>query len=126
MFTGAPIQEPEPHHALLIVLHFAAAPLRVTLLRWADRPLTEEARMTKTVTALASAAALALFASAAYADCSGAHNVTASAEKEKQVVAMTTVQEPVRQPAIEQSADKPLNAAPVCAAGKNDCPTGTE
>ena len=72
--------------------------------------------MTKLLSGVAAAGALALFSSAAFADCAG-HNVTADAQSTKQTVAMSTFDGPVVQPASEEG-DK---AAAVCAEGDKDC-----
>ena len=69
--------------------------------------------MTKLLSGVAAAGALALFSSAAFADCSG-HNVTADAQSTKQTVAMSTFDGPVVQPASEEG-----KAA--CAEGDKDC-----
>ena len=71
--------------------------------------------MTKLLSGVAAAGALALFSSAAFADCSG-HNVTADAQSTKQTVAMSTFDGPVVQPASEEG-----KAAATCAEGDKDC-----
>lgn len=78
--------------------------------------------MHKLLSAFATAGALALFASSAYADCSGHHNVTASAEPAKQTVAMSTYDGPIVQPA----ADEDKAAATACAEGDKDCTPATK
>ena len=83
--------------------------------------------MRKIVTTLASAAALALFATAASADCFDGHkNVTASADDGKQVVAMSTTATPVLQPAVEETKVEAAKVETVCSGDENSCTPATK
>jgi hypothetical protein len=83
--------------------------------------------MRKIVTTLVPAAALALFATAASADCFDGHkNVTASADVGKQVVAMSTTTAPVLQPVVEEMKVEPAKAEPVCSGDENSCSPATK
>ena len=79
--------------------------------------------MQKLLTGIAAAAALAFFASAAQADCSG-HNVTASSERQEGV-AMSTYDGATVPPVakVEKTAEATV---PVCAEGDKDCAAATE
>ena len=77
--------------------------------------------MTKLLSGVAAAGALALFSSAAFADCAG-HNVTADAQSTKQTIAMSTFDGPVVQP-TSQDGDQ---AAATCAEGDKDCVPATK
>lgn len=79
--------------------------------------------MTKLLSSVAMAGALALFASAASADCVGDHNVTADAQSTKQTVAMSTYDGPAVPPVAEEE-DK--TAAVTCAEGDKDCTPATK
>ncbi len=79
--------------------------------------------MTKLLSSVAVAGSLALFASAAFADCVGNHNVTADAQATKQTVAMSTYDGPVVPPVAEEE-DK--TAAVTCAEGDKDCTLATK
>ncbi len=80
--------------------------------------------MKKLLTGFTAAAAVALFASAAQADCSG-HDVTASSERPESV-AMSTYDGPALPPAAEESEKSAQAAVPVCAEGDKDCSPATE
>jgi hypothetical protein len=73
--------------------------------------------MTKLLTA---AAALALMATAAQADCYGNHNVTASAEKPREGVAMSTYDGATAPPAVTDEAKPAEASATPCEEGE-DC-----
>lgn len=79
--------------------------------------------MTKLLSSVAVAGSLALFASAAFADCVGDHNVTASADPAKETVAMSTYDGPAVPPVAEEE-DK--TAAVTCAEGDKDCTPATK
>jgi hypothetical protein len=75
---------------------------------------------------LTAAAALALMASAAQAECYGDHNVTASSEKPQQGVAMSTY-DGANAPVVLTDEEKTAEAAkPVCAEGDKDCAPAEE
>lgn len=78
----------------------------------------------KLLTGFAAASALVLFASAAQAQCSGNHNVTASTETE-QIVTMSTYDGPLVPPSIPEVQEL-AKAAAVCAEGEKDCAAGTK
>ena len=80
--------------------------------------------MHKLLTGFTVATALALFASAAQAECAG-HNVTAS-KAPKDNVAMGTY-DGVTTPPVAAETEKQAEAAPpVCAEGDKDCAPATE
>jgi ABC-type sugar transport system substrate-binding protein len=82
--------------------------------------------MRKAVTTITAAAALALFASGAFADCSSNHNVTASKDSQ-QTIAMSTYDGPVLQPTVKAPKDEAKAAVPkVCAEGEKDCQAATK
>jgi len=76
-----------------------------------------EVSMHKLLTGIAAAASIALFASAAQADCTG--HVTAEKAQSKQSVAMSTYDGKVA-----QEVAKP--AATACAEGQKDCAPATK
>jgi hypothetical protein len=84
--------------------------------------------MQKLLTSLAAASVLAFLASAAQADCSGDHNVTASADQGQRAVAMSTHDGALPPPQITEDDDATTEAAatPVCAEGEKDCVPASE
>lgn len=80
--------------------------------------------MTKLLTALAAASVVALAASAAQADCYRGHDVTASVEKPRQDVAMSTYDGPATPPAVDVS-EAPQPVATPCT-GDADCALATK
>ena len=84
--------------------------------------------MQKAVTTIATAAALALFASAANAECFGHNDVTASAgEETKQTVAISTYDGPVLQPTAEDAAAADTTVVDTtCSAEEKDCTPATK
>jgi hypothetical protein len=79
--------------------------------------------MHKLITGLAAATALALSASAAYADCSG-HNVTASSEP-TETVTMSTYDGSAVPPTVETEKTAEATTS-VCAEGDKDCAAATK
>lgn len=75
--------------------------------------------MKKLLIGIAATSALALFASAAHADCVGNHNVTASAPASQKGVAMSTYDGTPTTVTTEEA--KSAEAAPSCAVGEKDC-----
>jgi len=76
---------------------------------------------------LAAAAALALGATAAQADCYSSHNVTASKAPAEQAVSMSTHDDVPAPPVADAEAGITDDAAaPVCAEGDKDCAVGTK
>jgi hypothetical protein len=71
------------------------------------------------VCGLSVAAAIALFGSAAQADCFEGHKVTATAPDKPEIVAMSTSESTQPTPADEQAAD--AAAAPECPDGATEC-----
>ena len=84
--------------------------------------------MLKVVTTFAAAAALALVASGASAECFGGHsNVTASNDAQsKQTITMSTFDGTVLQPTLEQPRDRAEAVGAECPEGEKDCTPGTE
>jgi hypothetical protein len=74
---------------------------------------------------LTAAAALALMASAAQAECYGDHNVTASSEKPQQSVAVSTY-DGANTPVLTDEEKTAEAAKPVCAEGDKDCAPAEE
>jgi hypothetical protein len=74
---------------------------------------------------LTAAAALALMASAAQAECYGDHDVTASSEKPQQGVAMSTY-DGANAPVLTDEEKTAEAAKPVCAEGDKDCAPAEE
>jgi hypothetical protein len=74
---------------------------------------------------LTAAAALALMASAAQAECYGDHNVTASSEKPQQSVAVSTY-DGANAPVLTDEEKTAEAAKPVCAEGDKDCAPAEE
>lgn len=82
--------------------------------------------MHKLLTALAAASALALYATAAQAECPGNHNVTASTAPSQEAVSMSTYDGAPPQPVVQDEAASAEAATPVCAEGDKDCAAGTK
>ena len=74
---------------------------------------------------LTAAAALALMASAAQAECYGDHNVTASSEKPQQGVALSTY-DGANAPVLTDEEKTAEAAKPACAEGDKDCAPAEE
>jgi hypothetical protein len=80
--------------------------------------------MTRLLTGLATAAALALSAASAQAACDG-HNVTASSEKPQESVAISTYDGAAAPVTTEETKDAVV-AETVCAEGDVDCDAATK
>ena len=81
--------------------------------------------MHKLLTAVA-ASALALFATAAQADCPGHDNVTASIAPSQDAVSMSTHDGAPPQPVVQDGTASAEAAKPACADGDKDCAAGTK
>jgi hypothetical protein len=73
-------------------------------------------------TLLTAAAALALMATAAQADCYGNHNVTASAEKPQEGVAMSTYDGAAAPPVVTEEAKPAEASVKPCEEGEDCAP----
>ena len=82
--------------------------------------------MHKLLTAFAAASALALYATAAQAECPGNHTVTASTAPSQETVSMSTHDGTLVPPVVQDDARTAEAAAPACAEGDKDCAAGTE
>ncbi len=75
--------------------------------------------MHKVLTGLAAASALFAFVSAAQAECVGNHNVTASAAKKQETLAMSTSNGPLAPPVATE--ESKVAQVTLCADGEKDC-----
>ncbi len=82
--------------------------------------------MRKLFTSIAATSALALFASAAQAECFGGHNVTASTAPTEETVAMSTYDGSLTPPAAEEEKTAVAVASPACEEGDKDCAPATK
>ncbi|MBA3516936.1 MAG: hypothetical protein H0T75_04680 [Rhizobiales bacterium] len=82
--------------------------------------------MRKLFTSLAAASTLALFVSAAQAECFGGHNVTASTAPIEESVAISTYDGSLTPPAAEEEKTAFAAATPACEEGDKDCAVATK